>query len=69
VNRDVRCFLHKFNGKVIHHPDLENLHPILFKNDVVHLSYIGNNIFINALQSALELFIISTPYIKPYPES
>jgi hypothetical protein len=21
------------------------------------------------LQSALELFIISTPYIKPYPES
>jgi hypothetical protein len=68
VNMDVRCFLHKFNGKVIHHPDLEDFHPILFKNDGVHLSYIGNDIFINALQSALELFI-SRPFIKPYPES
>ena len=68
VNRDVRRFLHKFNSKVIHHPDLEDLHPTLFNNDWVHLSYIGNDIFINALQSALEFFI-SRPYIKPYPES
>jgi len=68
VNRAVRRFLHKFNGKVIHHPDLEDLHPTLFNNDGIHLSYIGNDIFINALQSALELFI-SRPYIKTYPES
>jgi hypothetical protein len=68
VNRAVRRFLHKFNGKVIHHPDLEDLHPTLFNNDGVHLSYIGNDIFINSLQSALELFI-SRPYLKTYPES
>ena len=27
VSRAFRRFLHQFNGKVIHHPDLEDLHP------------------------------------------
>ena len=68
LSRAVRRFLHKFNGKVMHHVDLEVLHPILFNNDCVHLSYSDNDIVINALQSALELFI-SRPYIQTYPES
>ena len=63
VNRAVRRFLHKFNGKVIHHPDLEDIHPTLVNNDGIHLSYIENDIFINGLQSALKLFIS-----RPYPE-
>ena len=30
---------------------------LVYMNDVFHLSYIGNDIFINALQSPLQLFI------------
>ncbi|VDI02042.1 Hypothetical predicted protein [Mytilus galloprovincialis] len=57
VNRGVRSYLHKVGGKAIKHTDFDDIHPTLFADDGVHLSYIGNDIFINAIQSALELFI------------
>ena len=60
LNRGVRSFLQRNGGKAIKHVDLEDLHPTLFRNDGTHLSYLGNDIFINALQSDLELFILNT---------
>jgi hypothetical protein len=39
----------------------------MIRDDGAHLSYLGNDIFINVLQSALELFI-KYPYRTLYPD-
>ena len=67
INRAIRIFVQKLGGKVIMHRDFDDQHTSLFDSDGVHLSYIGNDIFINELQSALEMFI-SRPYRMTYPE-
>lgn len=67
INRGVRSYLHHLGGKAIQHLDFEDLHSALFHDDGVHLSYIGNDIFINDLQSGLELFIKS-PVRRLYPD-
>jgi len=67
LNRGVISFLQRNGGKAINHVDLEDLHPALFRDDGTHLSYLGNGMFINALQSALELFI-KNPYRTLYPD-
>jgi hypothetical protein len=43
-------------GYVIKYPDFDYRHPALFSDDGVHLSLIGNDIFIDQIQSALETF-------------
>jgi hypothetical protein len=44
----------------------EDKHPSLFDNDGIHLSFIGNDIFMHAMQSALEQFIL-TPHNLVFP--
>jgi len=53
VNRAIRTFFQYNGAYVVTHPDLEDCHPSLFK-DGVHLSFLGNDIFINIIQGALE---------------
>ena len=67
LNRGVRSSLQRNGGKAINHVDLEDLHPALLRDDGTQLSYLGNDIFINALQSGLELFI-KYPYHTLYPD-
>lgn len=57
LNRGVRSVLKRNGGKAINHVDLEDLHPALFRDHGTHLSYLGNDIFINALQSALDCLL------------
>jgi hypothetical protein len=51
---------YKFN------PDFDDKLPALFDPDGTYLSFIGNDIFINAIQGALETFF-KYPYIHVYP--
>lgn len=57
INRGIRSYILKYGGNVAKYPDFDDLHPGLFLDDGVHLSFIGNDIFLNQLQSALETFI------------
>jgi hypothetical protein len=66
VNRGVRSYSLKMGGYVIRHPDFDDKHPALFKKDVVHLSFIANDIFLNQIQGALETFL-KYPYCLVYP--
>jgi hypothetical protein len=50
------------NCYVIEYPGFDDKLPALFDPDGTHLSFIGNDIFINAIQGALETFF-KYPYI------
>ena len=65
VNRAIMIFFQYNCAYVVTHPDLEDCHPSLFK-DGVNLSFLGNDIFINIIQGALEQFLLN-PYTKLYP--
>lgn len=65
INRAIREYFNYNNCYVILHPDLEDCHPALFP-DGTHLSFLGNDIFINIIQGALEQFILS-PLVKLFP--
>ena len=65
VNRVIRTFFQCNCAYVVTHPDLEDCHTSLFK-DGVHLFFLGNDIFINIIQGALEQLLLS-PYTKLYP--
>ena len=66
VNRSLRTYFLNNGAYVIKHLDLEDGHPALFKEDKVHLSFLGNDIFINAIQGGLEQFL-KYPYNRMYP--
>ena len=42
-------------GRAIKHPDFQDKHPALF-SDNTHLSFIGNDIFLNSFQGAFETY-------------
>jgi hypothetical protein len=65
VNRFVRSHLLRRNCYILKHPDFYDMLPSLF-DDGVHLSHIGNDIFINGIQGALETFF-SNPHTHIYP--
>ena len=67
LNRGVRSFIVKLGEKAIQHLDFDDHHETLFDNDEVHLSFIGLDIFINALQTGIELFL-TKPHRTLYPE-
>lgn len=46
------------NGFYIRHPDLQQVTSSLYKDDGVHLKFLGNCIFLCQISSALEKFII-----------
>ena len=57
INRGIRTYFFKSNAPVIKHTDLQDGHQSLYNSDGVHLSFLGNDIFINAIQSFLEHYI------------
>ncbi|XP_071173895.1 uncharacterized protein [Mytilus edulis] len=57
INRGVRSYISKIGCKTIKHLDFEDKHQALFAADGVHLSFLGNDIFINTIQTAIDLFI------------
>lgn len=65
VNRFARSHLLRHNCYILKHPDFDDMIPSLFA-DGVHLSLIGNDIFINSIQGALETFF-SNPHTHIYP--
>ena len=58
VNRGVRTYLLNNGGYVLKHLDLDDGHTALFAPDGIHLSFLGNDIFINAIQGAIEQFLL-----------
>ena len=66
INRGVKSYQNKTAGYTIVHTNFEDVHKSLYDRDGVHLSYIGNDIFLNSLQSALEQFHF-TPFKFVYP--
>ena len=48
---------HKKGHNVIKHNEFQDKSPHLFAEDGVHLSFLGNDIFHNTIQGALETFI------------
>ena len=56
INRKFISSYSKSYCMAILHPDFQDKTPSLFKDDC-HLSFIGNDIFLNTLQCALETFI------------
>lgn len=65
INRAVIQSVVSKGGYAIKHPDFQDKNPALFCDDC-HLSYIGNDIFLNTFQGAFETFI-RHPEIKIYP--
>ncbi|XP_071129598.1 uncharacterized protein [Mytilus edulis] len=66
INRGVRSDILQHGGYVIKYPDFDDRHPALYSDDGVHLSFIGNDIFLNQIQSALETFI-KYPHCVVFP--
>ena len=58
VNRGLRTYLLNNGGYVLKHTDLDDGHKALFASDGIHLSFLGNDIFINAIQGAIEHFLM-----------
>jgi hypothetical protein len=51
INRGIITYYYKSNAKVITHADLQDGHKALYADDGVHFAFLGNDIFINAIQS------------------
>ena len=66
LNRGMRSYLLQHNGSYIPHDDFDDCHDALYAHDGVHLSFLGQDIFINALQGAIEQFLL-TPNKRRYP--
>ena len=64
INSAIASFVLENGGHYIKYPDI--LHNSTFlKEDGVHLTDLGNDIFLNNLQGALEMFICSGSYTYP----
>ena len=66
LNRDMCYFLTALGHKVMKHTDFHYNESTLLHVDGVHLSFIGNDIFLNSVQGALETFI-TQPDVSVYP--
>lgn len=58
TSRGIRAYYYKGNAKVITHTDLQDGHTSLYADDGVHLPFLGNDIFINAIKCGLEQFAL-----------
>jgi hypothetical protein len=66
LNRGIRSYLLQHNGCYIKYDDLDDCHDVLYVHDGFHMSFLLKDIFINALQGAIEQFIL-TLHKRPYP--
>ena len=55
------CFI-KYGGSTIKYPDFKDKYPELFQEEV-HLSFIGNDLFINTIQGAFDSSIQKLLYL------
>ncbi|XP_062607999.1 uncharacterized protein LOC134269810 [Saccostrea cucullata] len=55
----------KMCGASIKYPDILKRHVALFRKDGVHLSDLGNDLFVNSLRNALGLFLSTTDRFYP----
>ena len=67
INRFMIEFATQHGGKAIKYPDFQDRYPGLFRKDEVHLSNIGNDLFLNALQGAFDTFLSSNCFALVYP--
>ena len=58
ISRSLKGFLLNHGCYVIRHLDLEDGHKAMFDNDGIHLSFLGNDIFINAIQDGVKQFLM-----------
>jgi lysophospholipase L1-like esterase len=58
INSSIGAFVLQLGGYYIQYPDIA-LDVQFLKRDVVHLTDLGNEIFLNTLQGALESFVLS----------
>ncbi|KAJ8319201.1 LOW QUALITY PROTEIN: hypothetical protein KUTeg_004292 [Tegillarca granosa] len=58
TNREISSYILKLGGTVITQSDLSDKETGCYRFDGIHLSDIGNDIYLNALQGALESFLI-----------
>ncbi|KAJ8314851.1 hypothetical protein KUTeg_007001 [Tegillarca granosa] len=58
TNREISSYILKLGGRVITQSDLSDKETGCYRFDGIHLSDIGNDIYLNALQGALESFLI-----------
>ena len=65
VSRELIRFMKVTGGKAIRYHDFHDKSPSLL-SDGTHLSFIGNDIFVNTFQSAFEMFI-PNPNIRVFP--
>lgn len=65
INNSIAAFVLKNGGCYIRHPDILPNH-IFLKEDGVHLTNLGNDIFLNNLQGGLELFL-KFKYARVFP--
>eukprot|EP00105_Crassostrea_gigas_P006364 XP_011420273.1 PREDICTED: uncharacterized protein LOC105323025 isoform X2 [Crassostrea gigas] len=66
INSAIATFvLKKLNGASIKYPDIQITQKRLFRLDGVHLSDLGNNIYINSLKNAIVQFVTSSS--RTYP--
>lgn len=66
VNRKGReVTLQVAGGRVIYHNEITHNSPALYRHDGVHLSDIGNDIFITTIQGALEKFVKHPSSLSP----
>lgn len=49
VNSVMAAFVLSVNGRIVHHPQIVFVNPALFLTDDVHLSSLGNTVFLNDL--------------------
>ncbi|XP_052693347.1 uncharacterized protein LOC128171593 isoform X1 [Crassostrea angulata] len=66
INSAIATFvLKKLNGASIKYPDIKITQKRLFRLDGVHLSDLGNNIYINSLKNAIVQFVTSSSRTNP----
>ncbi|KAJ8315869.1 hypothetical protein KUTeg_008019 [Tegillarca granosa] len=58
TNREISSYILKLGGRVITESDLSDKETGCYRFDGIYLSDIGNDIYLNALQGALESFLI-----------
>ena len=56
VNRNARNLFYRVGGKAIAHVDIDRFNRGLYRDDMLHLSTLGLNVFINSLRGAMEYF-------------
>ncbi|KAJ8304808.1 hypothetical protein KUTeg_018391 [Tegillarca granosa] len=65
INSYIAKFMISNGGLYIRYPEIVQSNVGMFYNDKVHLSQLGNDIFLYRLQQALQVFITSDSKVSP----